>query len=819
MRFGDAFPDSWEISDKFSNASLVEENRLWKYLEEEKIMRFGDAFPDSWEISDKFSNASLVEENRLWKYLEEEKVIWIETSHKSGYLHIYVYCEQTGKYLCINCKSNERYSRARLLRLSSGRIGLFEYQEHFQGCRLPLKVLYDEENVRNDRLNVTTTSLMSNVTGSNIERTRSFVQKQREILDLNGFNQENNDLTGTNTPTTCSSFVEDDSSNIPTTPSFKNVAVSQQLEERPDYVFDEDLEETVTSTGSNTEQTLTVLTNPSTTKHTENIFTGSHCSEKMQLDNSTPQISAKSLEEKQGDGSVVSHDPGKENHSPVSSNVSHIQERNGLETDEQPSTSAKTLKYGDLYKNAISFKNAIKITGRSWEILKNGRHLRCQTEFDPDLWYFYYRCGSDRFYCKYGKTHATVKLIIESDGTKTLWGIENHLKECAKTDEEIMDDLKPSKRGRKKKIRSRTSSLNSEKENDYSSNFVENDLIPTTSEMVKYGDVFKNNSLKKFANAIKVTGKQWELTSDGKTVLCQTKENPNLWCLYRHGERAGLNKFHCFKCGNRRRYSAVKIDYETNGSIILWEYEEHEEECFKTYQDVKNYLENLKNGKILRGRCKSIPRNDLQTRSAKRRLFETNPNLDESLDDSLLTSELDFEDVDEGEKSRNNEEELSDVVSVRNVNESFDFGSMNSSFSENIKESLSTTSFEQLNRCSKSLSTTSFEQLNRCSSEIRTMFTESDLLENVLPTNLWIIPCTAKGIAKRFLFIVSKENSKLGSKMVLRGSYLSKLIYCCPKCEEFESEVKAIVTIKDERISVKFEETPYHKRYCYKIDL
>uniref|UniRef100_A0AC34QNK9 Uncharacterized protein n=1 Tax=Panagrolaimus sp. JU765 TaxID=591449 RepID=A0AC34QNK9_9BILA len=88
-----------------------------------------------------------------------------------------------------------------------------------------------------------------------------------------------------------------------------------------------------------------------------------------------------------------------------------------------------------------------------------------------------------------------------------------------------------------------------------------------------------------------------------------------------------------------------------------------------------------------------------------------------------------------------------------------------------------------------------------------------------LSEDLWILPCSSKNLAKRYLFIVSKENPNLGSKLMFRGTFESNLIYCCPKCADRETEVSASVFLSNGRISVKFEETLAHKQKCYQIDL
>lgn len=69
------------------------------------------------------------------------------------------------------------------------------------------------------------------------------------------------------------------------------------------------------------------------------------------------------------------------------------------------------------------------------------------------------------------------------------------------------------------------------------------------------------------------------------------------------------------------------------------------------------------------------------------------------------------------------------------------------------------------------------------------------------------------------LFIVSKENPKIGSKLILRGTWESKLIFCCLNCEDSELEIVAVVYIKNRRIFAEFDENSYYKNNCYKINL
>uniref|UniRef100_A0AC34RMM4 Uncharacterized protein n=1 Tax=Panagrolaimus sp. JU765 TaxID=591449 RepID=A0AC34RMM4_9BILA len=101
-------------------------------------MKFSDINPRIQENDDKFNTAVEVT-NRIFKILDEEDIIWIQTSLISEFAHVYVYSNETSKYLCKTCLSNGRYSRAKMVKLPTDEYRLFEYQEHGPECCIPLK--------------------------------------------------------------------------------------------------------------------------------------------------------------------------------------------------------------------------------------------------------------------------------------------------------------------------------------------------------------------------------------------------------------------------------------------------------------------------------------------------------------------------------------------------------------------------------------------------------------------------------------------------------------------------------------------------------
>uniref|UniRef100_A0AC34PYN3 Uncharacterized protein n=1 Tax=Panagrolaimus sp. JU765 TaxID=591449 RepID=A0AC34PYN3_9BILA len=82
------------------------------------MLRFGDIYPDSWEINNRFQDAALVR-NRLWRIYDKGRKIWIQTRPNSDFVHTYICTDQTVQYLCANCSFNGRYSRAKLADLPS----------------------------------------------------------------------------------------------------------------------------------------------------------------------------------------------------------------------------------------------------------------------------------------------------------------------------------------------------------------------------------------------------------------------------------------------------------------------------------------------------------------------------------------------------------------------------------------------------------------------------------------------------------------------------------------------------------------------------
>uniref|UniRef100_A0AC34R8X7 Uncharacterized protein n=1 Tax=Panagrolaimus sp. JU765 TaxID=591449 RepID=A0AC34R8X7_9BILA len=126
-------------------------------------MRVGDVYPNILGSEDKFQNAHLVT-TCLWKFLEGKGTIWIQTSPSSDFVHVYVYSNEFGKYLCGNCSSNGRYSRAELIKLPNGENGMFEHQEHFSGYRLPLRLFAEpekEKQLNNPQINGSRSSIYS----------------------------------------------------------------------------------------------------------------------------------------------------------------------------------------------------------------------------------------------------------------------------------------------------------------------------------------------------------------------------------------------------------------------------------------------------------------------------------------------------------------------------------------------------------------------------------------------------------------------------------------------------------------------------------
>uniref|UniRef100_A0AC34RSU7 Uncharacterized protein n=1 Tax=Panagrolaimus sp. JU765 TaxID=591449 RepID=A0AC34RSU7_9BILA len=145
-----------------------------------KNIKFGDIFPDSWEI-DELQNASLVN-NRMFKVLEKENKIWIQISTDSKFVHVYVYDNDSFKYLCKNCKSLGRYSRAKFVKLPNGEDGLFEHQEHSSICRLPLK-MFLESQISDSTNNVDLNDLKKNPPIMNLDVDETNNDEVERIMD------------------------------------------------------------------------------------------------------------------------------------------------------------------------------------------------------------------------------------------------------------------------------------------------------------------------------------------------------------------------------------------------------------------------------------------------------------------------------------------------------------------------------------------------------------------------------------------------------------------------------------------------------------
>uniref|UniRef100_A0AC34R1S7 Uncharacterized protein n=1 Tax=Panagrolaimus sp. JU765 TaxID=591449 RepID=A0AC34R1S7_9BILA len=225
---------------------------------------------------------------------------------------------------------------------------------------------------------------------------------------------------------------------------------------------------------------------------------------------------------------------------------------------------SKPMTYGEKYKKAGRYlANALEIKDQIWKLSKNGKHIICQSESDPKRYYWYRLENNNRFKCIRCRSSDRYSLakVVEENKSKELWVIDNHENECLRMEEEFESDLE--------------SKIEECKEDE--------EVNPTV-EVVKYGDTRKIHGERStfWADALNVKNRLWKLSKDGKFILLQKQKNSNFCSKY---------LFKCQSCTKSKRYSAVKIAVEKDGSQVLWGIENHEKECLRMDEEFESDLD------------------------------------------------------------------------------------------------------------------------------------------------------------------------------------------------------------------------------------
>uniref|UniRef100_A0AC34QES3 Uncharacterized protein n=1 Tax=Panagrolaimus sp. JU765 TaxID=591449 RepID=A0AC34QES3_9BILA len=432
-----------------------------------------------------------------------------------------------------------RYSRAKLADLPSGEEGLFEYQEHFLKCRLPLNFFLENERTNNESLNVSTSSAMS------IGR--------RNPINLHP--SLNSEAFGLNSEAFSSvSSTESESERSHDNASNEENDVSR-LQQSP-----------VSEAKASNAESVTKSTNTSAVKK------------------KVPKIVIKK------NNSNAYRCERKDSKNTSLTTTSPVKSRKSSDKPKPP------LKYSEVVPTSLideKFANAVEVD-RRWGYF-NDLKIWVEVPGRPGHVYIYktkkteLKCKK----CRVERRYSRVEVVKNTDGFHRLFEVSNHRGGCEYDVKNLqvlygpLIEANVNKRVNGSKQNDGPKIENSTKNDDFkdSSGAESSDSVVAISHLLKSDDGRVHN----FTKSMKVTDRKWKVSDDERFVWCESQRNSDLWYIY---GASGRKPLRCRRCVAQHRHSSAIIVTENSGLKSLWVNENHTSECLLTYGSILEYLEN-----------------------------------------------------------------------------------------------------------------------------------------------------------------------------------------------------------------------------------